>query len=126
MSETLAGNLHAAATCITKEHPGWDVVAMQFNGGYYTTVVYREEIPQKTVVVRGQRGGEGPGAGGEMGDPLTIVERYAMIPDAHHKQWVIDQMLRGLLGDGYERWRQKFDADAVVTDHSEWDEGIAP
>lgn len=30
------------------------------------------------------------------------AERYGMYESAHHKQWVIDQMLRRLLGDAYD------------------------
>lgn len=56
---------------------------------------------------------------------LTIAE-YGGIDGAHHKQWVIDQMVRALTGDGYEAWvvRQRDGDDGPDT--YEWDEGIAP
>lgn len=47
-SENLNGNLHAAAAWIDKNHPEWDVVALEYNGGYHTVVVYRERIEAET------------------------------------------------------------------------------
>lgn len=57
---------------------------------------------------------------------VELAVNYGGIDGAHHKAWVIDQMVRALTGDNYE---------AVVTDAKngedgpdtyEWDEGIAP
>lgn len=42
-SQNIPGNLHEAALWLTCNHPEWDVVAMSFNGGGYTVVVYRIE-----------------------------------------------------------------------------------
>ena len=54
---------------------------------------------------------------------LEVAERYGGIDGAHHKQWVIDQMVRVLLGNGYGKWvREMNDAP----DYLPWDEGIAP
>lgn len=36
----------------------------------------------------------------------------------HHKQWVLDQMVRVLAGDGYEEWLRDLG--------DEWEEGIPP
>jgi len=47
---------------------------------------------------------------------MAVVDEWGYIDGAHHKQWVIDQMVRALLGDGYEEW---------VGD-DEWDTGVAP
>lgn len=57
---------------------------------------------------------------------LDIVWRHGTTDGAHHKQWVIDQMLRALLGDDYDAW-----IDSMLRDDSgdvvyEWDTGIAP
>lgn len=43
-SVNMGGNLHHAAQLITREHPDWDVVAME-TAGNYTVVVWREERP---------------------------------------------------------------------------------
>lgn len=40
-SENVPGNVHQAAYWVSTNHPEWDVVAMSFNDGLYTTVVYR-------------------------------------------------------------------------------------
>jgi hypothetical protein len=57
---------------------------------------------------------------------LDRAEQSAMIDGAHHKQWVIDQMIRALLGEGYATWRVAYDEYSRKNDYSEWDEGIAP
>lgn len=50
---------------------------------------------------------------------------YGCIDGGHHKMWVIDQMLRGLLADEYDEvianWCKNDDGDDF-----EWDVGIAP
>jgi hypothetical protein len=49
---------------------------------------------------------------------LRIAINYGTVDGSHHKAWVIDQMVRELLGeDEYRRFR------LVVGD---WDEGITP
>jgi hypothetical protein len=48
---------------------------------------------------------------------VAVADQYAQIDGAHHKMWVIDQMLRRLLQDDYDAW---------VAAHPDWDAGIAP
>jgi len=67
-----------------------------------------EELPRRTV------------------QAIRFAEQYAMIDGSHHKQWVIDQMLRTLLGPHYEGWAMDYNESAITEDYSEWDEGIAP
>lgn len=53
-----------------------------------------------------------------------IARRYGGIEEAHHKQWVIDQMLRTMLGeDGYRAWVATQNADPA---YDPWDVGITP
>jgi hypothetical protein len=48
----------------------------------------------------------------------SIASEYSEIDGAHHKQWVIDQMLRVLLGkEEYDNWLKK---------QNYWDCGVAP
>ena len=54
---------------------------------------------------------------------LDVASRYAMVDGAHHKQWVIDQMLRAWLGDEYDEWVARMNSDPDCTP---WDIGIAP
>jgi hypothetical protein len=51
-SENLAGNLHVAATYINEKHPEWDVVALEYNGGHHTVVVFRELIEEAPTDAR--------------------------------------------------------------------------
>jgi hypothetical protein len=54
-------------------------------------------------------------------EAMAIAETCAMYQGEHHKQWVIDQMIRALLGADYEDWRVE-----LATVEAEWDEGVAP
>lgn len=38
---TVAGNIFEAVHFVSEFHPEWDVIAMEFNGGGYTVIVYR-------------------------------------------------------------------------------------
>ena len=63
-------------------------------------------------------------------DALDIANRYGGIDGAHHKTWVIDQMVRALTGfpsEGcYEAWvREHCKGEDGPCTYS-WDEGIAP
>lgn len=53
-------------------------------------------------------------------EAISIAVDYGQIDGAHHKMWVIDQMVRALAGDAYE---------GIISDYEkqddEWDEGIA-
>lgn len=55
-------------------------------------------------------------------DALGFAWQYGQIDGNHHKMWVIDQIVRVLLGDGYEKWVEEYEGD----DEYEWDVGIAP
>jgi hypothetical protein len=67
------------------------------------------------------------GNSGVVVDMLVVVERYAMIDGGHHKQWVIDQMVRTILGpEQYARWREAYDVASERDGYAQWDEGIAP
>lgn len=46
------------------------------------------------------------------------IAKDGQIDGAHHKTWIIDQMVRALTGNGYKAFVQAYDG--------EWDEGIAP
>lgn len=57
---------------------------------------------------------------------LEIALQYGQIDGEHHKTWVIDQMVRALTGDGYERWvkEARDGEDGPYT--YDWDKGIPP
>jgi len=55
---------------------------------------------------------------------LLIIERFGGTDEMHHARWVIDQVARALLGDGYSVWVKE-----MTTGENEgydWQEGIAP
>jgi len=58
---------------------------------------------------------------------LDLVAMYGEIDGAHHKQWLLDQMVRALTGDEYDRWVQDYEeADPSDGLTYIWDKGIAP
>lgn len=60
---------------------------------------------------------------------LEFIREWGGEDGAHHKQWVLDQLVRILTEspDEYEQWVKRYEHDG---DHAliiyEWDEGIAP
>lgn len=57
---------------------------------------------------------------------IELAVRCGGIDGAHHKAWVIDQMVRILAGDEYENVVRDAKAGEDGPDTYEWDEGIAP
>ena len=58
---------------------------------------------------------------------LEIARDFGQINGDHHRLWVIDQMVRALTGDAYERWVLAVSSN--LHDPSEpygWETGIAP
>jgi len=54
---------------------------------------------------------------------INLIYNYGMIDGAHHKQWLIDQTLRYLLGKNYN---EAIAARNNNPDNRDWDTGIAP
>ena len=57
---------------------------------------------------------------------IELAVRYGGIDGDHHKAWVIDQMVRVLAGDRYERIVTDAKAGEDGPNTYEWNEGIAP
>jgi hypothetical protein len=59
---------------------------------------------------------------------LDLAYEYAQIDGAHHKAWVLDQMVRALHGDEnkYKKWVREFEDGEDGPHTYEWDTGIAP
>lgn len=57
---------------------------------------------------------------------LAIAEDYGGIDGAHHKAWVIDQMVRALTGPDYENWVAAYIAGEDGPNTYNWDCGVAP
>ncbi len=67
-----------------------------------------------------------PGDGERIQAAVKVAEEYGDIDGDFHKMWVIDQMVRALLGARYEAWVKAYKAGDDGPDTYEWDEGIAP
>lgn len=58
---------------------------------------------------------------------LEIAYDYGQIDGAHHRLWVIDQMVRALLGDDeYQKWVETYEMPEEDGEGYKWDCGIAP
>lgn len=61
---------------------------------------------------------------GRITKALEVAGRYGGIDGGHHKQWVIDQMVRALTDGRYARWVEDYEGENG--EHGEWDVGITP
>ena len=53
-----------------------------------------------------------------------VAHRFGGFEAAYHKQWVIDQMLRAILGNkDYKAWVEAMNANP---DYEPWDTGTCP
>ena len=57
---------------------------------------------------------------------MDFIFNWGSYDGGHHKQWVLDQIVRILTGDGYDKWVAKFENGEDGPQTYEWDEGIAP
>ena len=58
---------------------------------------------------------------------VKLISDYGGIDGSHHKQWVLDQVLKTLMGpDVYEKWLGKYNFGEDGPNTYEWDTGIAP
>lgn len=57
---------------------------------------------------------------------LDIIMEYGSTNGAHHKQWVLDQVVRELTGETYSDWVKDHNFGEDGPDTYEWEEGIAP
>ncbi len=62
----------------------------------------------------------------EAATALEIIERFGGIDGAHHKQWVLDQVVRKITGAGYAEWVKKHCDGEDGPETYEWDEGCCP
>ncbi len=57
---------------------------------------------------------------------LETAASYGDIDGAHHKEWLIDQMVRALTGPDYAEWVRGVRDGDDGSDTYAWGEGIAP
>lgn len=59
-------------------------------------------------------------------ETLDLITRYGGIDGSHHKQWVLDQIVRKLVGpEAYEQWVKDYEAGPDDLKTYSWDTGIA-
>ncbi len=56
---------------------------------------------------------------------IQLILELGCFDGAHHKQWVLDQLLR-ILADDYDSLMVEYKDGEDGPDTYEWDEGIAP
>jgi hypothetical protein len=59
-------------------------------------------------------------------EALDLVFQYGQIDEGHHKAWVIDQIVKILCQDEYEKFVSNYEHDKETGEEYEWDTGIAP
>ncbi len=57
---------------------------------------------------------------------LEVAFQYAQTDGGMHKAWVIDQMVRELIGDKYDEWIKEYCKGEDGDNTYDWDIGIAP
>lgn len=57
---------------------------------------------------------------------LALIERHGGTDGGHHKQWVLDQIVRAIAGDDYPEWVRRYEAGEDGPQTYQWDTGIAP
>ncbi len=57
---------------------------------------------------------------------LALIDRYGGIDGAHHKQWVLDQVVRVLAEDKYSEWVEMHCGAPNGPGTYDWDTGITP
>lgn len=57
---------------------------------------------------------------------LDIALQFGGIDGAHHKDWVIDQMVRALTQEQYQDWVRRACDGPDGPQTYNWEEGIAP
>ena len=62
---------------------------------------------------------------GKIKEALEFIKNFAGNDGAHHKQWVLDQIVH-ILADDYDQWRREFEDGEDGPHTYEWDDGIAP
>lgn len=56
---------------------------------------------------------------------LDLITRYGGTDGSHHKQWLLDQIVRVLASD-YDEWIKAYCDGEDGEETYEWDDGVAP
>ena len=56
---------------------------------------------------------------------LALIYQYGGVEGAHHKQWLLDQIVHAL-ADDYDEWVAKWEDGEDGPETYKWDKGIVP
>lgn len=62
----------------------------------------------------------------QIAEALDLIRKYGGTDGAHHKDWVLDQVVRVLTGSDYDAWVAETKAGEDGPETYAYDEGIAP
>ena len=60
------------------------------------------------------------------GKIIDIIYQYGGTDGEHHKQWVIDQIVRLINGENYTGWVANYEFGEDGPNTYKWEKGIAP
>lgn len=56
----------------------------------------------------------------------ALIKTYGGFDGGHHKQWLLDQIVRKITGNTYEQWVSEWEDGEDGPKSYQWDCGIAP
>ena len=57
---------------------------------------------------------------------LEMIEQWGGFDGGHHKQWLLNNIVREITGDEYEQWVAEWEDGEDGPETYSWDVGIAP
>lgn len=55
-----------------------------------------------------------------------LITSWGGIDGSHHKQWLLDEIVQVITGDGYDTWVTAYNNGTEGPNTYEWDKGISP
>ena len=83
-------------------------------------LIDEEDISEQRAFVDGHPANEAPVKA------LALLKRYAGFDGSHHKDWLIDQVVRVLSGENYDKWIVNYNDREDGPETYSWSEGIPP
>jgi hypothetical protein len=57
---------------------------------------------------------------------LDLIKTYGGFDGSHHKQWLLNEIVQKLTGNGYSEWVKNYQKRENGQEIYEWNTGIAP
>ena len=61
-----------------------------------------------------------------LGGVQELITSWAGVDDSRHKQWLLDEIVKVITGDNYDKWVASYNNGEDGPNTYEWDKGIAP